>query len=192
MSFLSLRDSICARLKERVKDFVAVTTHGGRFDSEDLRRYATQAPCAIVGLLAVPAAEVEGGQVVVDLQWGIFLLGVDRKALRRDAVALGLVELTLGVVRAEETWDDPEVHMPDRIRADNHFSKVCDEQGVSLWSVTWRQRYDLVTLDVDALDDFMLYLSETTPADAVLDDTPVATDRDARTTVLDDLTPAGG
>jgi hypothetical protein len=157
MSLLGLRTAVQTRLTAGVAGAVKVYVHGGRFTAEELKRYATQAPCLVVAVLDVLRDELQGSQTHVAVQLGCFIVARDKPQQLRDAVALTLVEAVLAVVRPEETWDDPDASAPEKIRAANLFDGKLDAHGVALWAVTWEQPYDLNVFDPSALAAFTKY-----------------------------------
>jgi hypothetical protein len=155
MTLLELRDAIKKTIEKAV-DPVNVYTHGGRLDVAELQRYALKAPCVVVTLLGVPGTTLEGGEPVATLEFGAFIVANDRPGVRRDALAISMLQQTLGVVRPDERWgDDEHVHIAEQIRAGNLFGGTTDQKGVAIWVVTWRQGYDINALDTGTLDDLL-------------------------------------
>lgn len=157
MSLITLREAVATKLTENVSELAKVYTHGGRFDNEALGKYATHAPCAVVAILGMPDSYLEGGQLVGDFQWGCFIVAKDMARVKKDALALSLLEAVVRIIRPEETWGDADAHMIEKIRADNLFNGKMDATGVVIWAVTWRQKYDLNVFNPDTLDDFLTY-----------------------------------
>ncbi len=180
MSLLSLRELIRAKLETEVSALAKVYTHGGRFDLEELKRYAVQAPCAVVGVLSVPSLEYDGGQCVAKVEWGCFVVAsasvVSATGVKtsRDANALILTEALLGVITPLQRWGDTAAHAPESIKGANLYSGKLDNTGVALWAITWTQGYDVNSFDMTALDDFLLYQSTIQLSDD--DAVPVAED----------------
>lgn len=166
MSLLLLRDSIKDALKEGVKDFAEVYTHGGRVDLEELKRYALKAPCAIVAPLGIRRGTEEGNTLVADVVWGCYLLAKDSKAMLRNDWALMLLELAMSVIKPSQRWGDDAAEMIKELRAENLFSGSLDQLAVSLWVVTWAQGYDFNRFDSDTLDDFLTYKADYNLAEA--------------------------
>jgi hypothetical protein len=174
MSILSLRDTIKDTLATDINSLAKTYTHGGRFTEEELKRWAVQAPCAIVCATSVSDYTYEGGQCVAKVDWAIFILTKDAPPVKRDALALTLVEAVLGVVTPLQRWNDTSAHMPEGIKAPNLYSGKLDTTGIALWAVTWSQGYDINSFDASALDDFLTYTATTQLSDN--EDVPKADD----------------
>lgn len=153
MSILQMRDQIAGAIKEAVPALRASTPHGGRFNLQELRRYAVSAPCILVACLGAPKITEEGSQLVAKLRWAAFVLARDTKGQSRGAEALLLVEALLGVIRGNR-WELEHAHRPESLRAENLYSGKLDTHGVALWAITWEQSLDLEVLDLSQLSDF--------------------------------------
>lgn len=169
------REAVRSAVASGVGQFVKVETHGGRFDAEELKRWAKQAPCAVTSTLGVRSMRQEGGQNVVSLQLGVFVIARDTPGAKRDSLALTLVEAVLAVVTPSQRFADGYSHVPEGIRADNLFTGQLDAQGVALWAVTWQQDYDVHTFDPNTLDNFLRYRA----TDQLSSDADVPTAQDA-------------
>jgi phage gp37-like protein len=124
-----------------------VTTHDGRFDAGELKRWAQRAPTALVALVSTkpaPESEIIPKLITVDLQWVTYLLTRDTVDGKRGALAVELVEKLLRAVHRDLTWTDTDARQVLlNVRADNLYTGPLDQTGVSLWAVAWNQEYDL-------------------------------------------------
>jgi hypothetical protein len=127
--------------------------HGGRFTLDELLRYAVRSPCALTACLGIVGVEREGSVNVAEVQWGVFVVCRGDSQTRRDAEALAAVEAVLNLVPAN-AWSQDTVQTPEHIRADNLYSSGLDKAGIALWAVTWRQKHDLETVDLETIDSF--------------------------------------
>lgn len=159
MSILAFRESIKTTVEGTLKTLAKVYTHGGRFDLDELKRWAVQAPCVVIAPLGIRAAYIEGGQSVADVQWGIFTVTRDLKTTTRDAAALTLVEGVLSLVKSDQRWGSDDAHAVEDVRGENLFTGKLDAQGIAIWGISWKQGIDINVFDVNALDDFLLYES---------------------------------
>jgi len=156
MSLLKLREQMRVTLQNGVKDLREVKTHGGRFDEAQLRAWGAHAPCAIVAALSVPTLEKQGGQVVADVEWGVFVVTKDTLSLKRDEAMLVLVPNVLAIVEPEQRWGNFEgAWCPENIKAMNLYGAKLDAMGVALWVVTWTQKQDINIINASDLADFL-------------------------------------
>lgn len=176
MSLVTLRTAIRDTIDEEVEGLVNVDTHGGRFDLDEIKRWAKAAPCVVVGALGMPATEYEGGTTKATVEWGAFVVTRDTTEKKRDELALVLVEAVLGVVTYRQRWGDDYAHKPESIKATNLYGGRLDATGLALWAITWTQGYDINAFDISTLDDFLIYQSTTTPEHAALETTPAPSD----------------
>lgn len=157
MSLLSLRDAIASTLRQSINGFAEVDTHGGRFDIDEIKRWAKKTPCCIVGPLGVNDFKYEGGQMVAMMEWGAFIIAKDQKDLTRHDLALVLLESMIYMINPTQRFKDDAAHAPESILASNLYNGTLDSQGLSLWAVTWVQGYDVRVFDPGELDDFLRY-----------------------------------
>ena len=176
MSLITLREAIRVKLEEEVDGFAKVYTHGGRFDLDELKRWAKQTPCAVVGLLGIPSFEFDGTQVIGNCEWGAFIVTKDASDLKRDGSAVALVSAIAAVVTPLERWGDDAAHQITAIKASNLYGGKVDQSGIALWAVTWTQGYDINRFDITTLEDFTTYHSTTTPEEVALVTSPAPTD----------------
>lgn len=160
MSLVTLREAVRRTLKEAATDAVDVKCHGGRFDGDEVKRWAVTAPCALVGILGMPAFEYEGGQLVAGVEWGVFIVTKDKNGVKRDEAALALLEQFLSVITPSQRWNDEATHAPENIRATSLYGSRVDTNGLAIWAITWSQKHDINAVDVSTLDDFLTYRSE--------------------------------
>lgn len=160
MSLVTMRTAIQSTLSTNINKLAKVYTHGGRFDVDELKRWALQAPCAIVSALAVRDLHIESGQPVADLYWGCFIVTKDQVNSPRDVEALLILELALSTISPLQRFGVTEAHAPHDIRADNLFAGKLDQSGVAIWAITWRQGYDINPFDLTNLDDFLRFRAD--------------------------------
>lgn len=174
MSLVTLREAIRSKLASEIQDVIGVHTHGGRFDADELARWTRIAPCAHVGILGIPTTELEGGQIVANVEWGAFIVTKDKPGVKRDEAALVLVEAFLNVIRPTQRWDDTNAHRPQNIKASNLYGGKLDSNGAAIWAITWSQSYDINAVDYSSLADFLTYHSTAKLSDD--EDVPVGED----------------
>lgn len=157
MTLTGLRTSIIDSIAANISAFQTVQSHGGKFNSLELKRLALKSPAALVAVLGGPL-DREGTQAVGGVRLAVFIVTRGTSEDQRDSAALILVEAVAGLV-SENKWAYADAKAPESMRIDNLYSGVIDRQGVALWSVSWVQRADLAIFDqadFDALDDFHL------------------------------------
>lgn len=147
-----IRDETVAALQ--ASPFLAgvfVTHHGGEFGETDLIRYSKQAPAVIVALLRYDM-RIEGGLVTGDATWGLVVETKDAPALKRDKASIDITDACVRILGRTFMGTDG-VSRPKDLVARNEYSPKIDGQGISLWSITYRQTVDLAD-DVGAAVPF--------------------------------------
>lgn len=170
MSILALRTAIVDAIDTGIPALRTCQAHGGRFDVEELRRWAIQAPAVVVACLGSKDVNTYSGQVVGRLQFVAYVITAGTSAAPRSEAILTLAE-SVAALAANNAWAYADAQAPAEIRIDNLYSGTLDKQGVALWAVTWTQRVDLEVFDSSTLDDFdTLYTDyDTAPADGTLE-----------------------
>jgi phage gp37-like protein len=156
-SLVESRQAIVNTIAQAVSGLAQVYTHGGEFDSEELSRWGSKAPCVIVSILGLRDAHVEGAQKTGMFEMGAFIVTKDQGRLKRDVAALNLLETCLTVISPLQRWGLEDAQAPESIRGRNLFGGKLDSQGVAIWAVTWHQGLDLNVFDPATLDDFLTY-----------------------------------
>lgn len=175
MSLVMVREKMRQAIADGAQGLAQVDTHGGRFDADELKRWALKSPAVVVGALSVPEVMLEGGQRVAKVEWGAFILVQDTPKLKRSEGALVMLEAVIAVIHPGQRWDDADTKAPEQIKASNLYNgKGLDAKGVALWAVTWQQCHDINAFDMATLDDFLTYRSTTQLSDD--EDVPTAQD----------------
>lgn len=153
MSLLSARTAVAQAVRDADLGFATVTTHGGRFDQTELKRWMRQTPAALVVLLGVPATEIQAGTSVARARFAVFVVTSDERNDPRDARAITFTESVMNLVTGNR-WDGAACKAPERLQGSNLYSKSLDRGGVAIWAVTWEQLVDIEPNSPDDLDDF--------------------------------------
>ena len=134
--FAELPGLICGRVSAEIPDLRECVPHGGRFDLDQIKRFAAMAPSVRVALLGAGPAQDLGGP-----QWRhpAFVLA---SGLGRDAAAAAICQRILAIVSGSR-WDDPDLGPASGARADNLYSEGARSQGIALWAVSWEQPVQL-------------------------------------------------
>jgi hypothetical protein len=133
--------------------FRAVQTHGGKFNSDELKRLASKAPAALVALMGGPITREGGTQAVGKTALVVFILTRGDSETKRDADALVLSEAVVGLM-VKNDWDYADAQAPMEMAMANLYSGVIDRIGMALWSVGWSQANDLAIVDTSDLPLF--------------------------------------
>lgn len=157
MTLKEYRDAVVAELKAKLTGLRKVDSHGGRIDLAELRRFAAAAPAVFVAVLGVADAErTSTGEFVLTASVAAFLVTIDKPGQPRDAAGLTLATAILQVVPGND-WGLEEVGLPESIRAENLYTSAMDKAGVTLWGVTWRQKFYAGALTPAVLDDLKTF-----------------------------------
>lgn len=154
MTLADLRAAIIADLQARLGNNVKVSGHGGRFGSDELKRYGAVAPACLVAILGVSNLQASGSSIVGDVACAALIVTADRPGLLRDLAALGIVTTLVAALPGVDFGLD--VSGAASVRADNLYSGAVDQLGVALWAIAWRQPgLTFTALDPAELDDFL-------------------------------------
>lgn len=180
MSVLDVRAAIVAGLQATLGSKVTVESHRGRFDNvEEIRRFATRAPCVLVAALRIPVDDAGGGLVVLPAMWGAFVITRDAGDLSRGDAAAALAEAVCLAIRDNE-WGRDDVNTPTSIDARNLYATEIDKLGVAMWGVGWQQTVAYPSIDQAQLDAMAPFLTfhqdiDMAPPDGAIDITETDT-----------------
>lgn len=131
---------------------VSCESHPGRFDEAELRRFATAAPAIRVACLGFADLGANAScQSNVMLQMGVFVITRNQPGETRDAVALNLLR-GLSRLVPQNRWGLNFTHDPEHIRAQNLYGATINQQGVSLWALSWEQLLSIGEPDMFSWD----------------------------------------
>ena len=156
----ALLDAIAADLRARLPALKSCKSHDGRWDADEVKRWAVQTPALVVAWLGTASTEQPGVQwtdakqelaiyvlISSGLRAGAPAPGSGGPKLARGEAARNLVDwLLLYLPRAR--WGLAGLGNAEKIQAENLYSTGLDQAGVSIAGVTWRQ-----TLRLEADDD---------------------------------------
>lgn len=180
MSVLDVRQAIVDTLATTLGPNVSVQTHRGRFDNvQEIQRFAVKAPTVLVSVLRVQRAQDIGGEAMIPVSWGIYIITKDLPKLPRDQGAVGLVE-TILMLAPDNDWGGQSVGAVDNLDARNMYSQQVDGLGIALWGIGFEQpvMVPLVSdADYAALNPFLTFHQDIdmAPADGVIDITETDT-----------------
>ncbi len=153
MSLTGLQSAIVTSIDTTITTLRTVQQHGGRFDAQELRRYALRAPAALVACLGGPISRDVASHSSCKAKIAVFVVTHGNSAVARNTDALTFCESIAGMA-ALNTWDYVDAQAPLDIRIDNLYGSSIDETGSALWAVTWTQASDIDVYDDSALDEF--------------------------------------
>jgi hypothetical protein len=146
MSILDVRqDHIDAFTAAFAGTDVTLLTHDGRFDLGELKRWAVQAPCAILTLVTMsPVTQPESlpFEVTVRLGWALYLVAKNTPSVKRGDTCVGMLDTVLNSIRINEVWKN-KARVIKNLRAESLYSGVLDQTGVAIWAMLWDQAFDL-------------------------------------------------
>lgn len=158
-ALLNFRTAIVQTLSSSPRlEGVNVYTHGSNFDFHELKEYAKKAPAVFVAIERL-MVEQQGGLPVAFVGVTAVVLAKDAAGIKRDAKALIIVQALLNELARfpNQFWGLSFVSVPQRVGAENLYSRRLDDEGVALWAVAWSQDVQLDDLPAgDGLDDFAL------------------------------------
>jgi len=150
-----VRDAIVATIKEALPALKSCSSHGGRFDLQELQRWSKQAPAVLVAAVQIPAlADNRANQMRV--RWVAYLMVKDAPGASRDVAALDYTEALMRLVKGND-WGLNSMQRPENIAADNLYNSGSDRNGMALWAVSWQQAVNLSHADISQLADFAIY-----------------------------------
>lgn len=156
MSIIAARNAIVSKIAEAIPALREVTAHDGRFDLDEVRRWAAKAPSVRVAVLGAPTFGAQGRQPYAEVRFGAFLLcaGVPTAATRRGDEALAYVDQLCALI-ATNDWGLSTTQAPIGMSAQNMFTAQLDKLGIAMWAFTWRQHVDIALLSPAELDDLL-------------------------------------
>ena len=144
-ALLTFRRMVVDGIAARLPELKSVAAHPGRFDLEELKRFALAAPAVRVALPGLPRVEVRSDErLEVTAQVACFVVTRDAPGLPRDDAALAIAQGLLELAALNQWGVDAEAGfgvLPAReLRAESLYSAEIDRAGVAFWAVSWRQR----------------------------------------------------
>jgi len=155
-TILQARENIKDAVETGVSSFKHVAVHGGRFTSDEIRRYAVKAPAALVACLGIDNIVDTMVDLVATMRWGIYVVTRGDSSTRRDSEALTLIQALAVLVKGND-FDESALVRPENLRAENIYSGGIDNKGIALWALTWTQDQSISDFDLSELDDFDTY-----------------------------------
>lgn len=138
---LALRGAVVESLKAKLGAGISIETHGGTFDLEEIKRFATVAPAVRVAIVGGGrASRFNDGRWRVPVRFAAVIITRDTAApmkVSRDAAALLLVT-SVELAIASNRFGLEGVFQPEDVEARSEYSGPVDTLGVALWQVTWR------------------------------------------------------
>ncbi len=138
---------IAARIKLALPQLVSCEGIAGRFDVEALKRYGVSAPAVLVSFLGLsPAASLAGPVHTFDAEFAGFVVTKEVLGLPRDMAAANICAALARLI-PRHRWGMADVDSARDVRVIPILTAVTNGQGVSLWSVVWKQALSLTALD---------------------------------------------
>jgi len=155
MNILELRTGAKNTIAAAMTD-VTVSTHGGEYSLDAIRRYASKAPSVVISILGCDTDKSPLVTFAGLARMSAFVFDRSHANNPRGDSALNLVTLLLRVLATPgQFWGlDGCLSAPQDIRARNLYTPDLDGVGVALWAVSWGQLVDLTNDDEAELDDF--------------------------------------
>lgn len=135
--------SVCSTISGWMPDLAACEIHDGRFDLEEIKRWAVNTPSIRVAVLGVSSVG-DSGDERSEPVYTLAAMVITRNApgLPRGKAARAITDhLLREIPRAR--WGLTGVGDARRLRAQNLYSGKLDKQGVALWGVLWEQKLRL-------------------------------------------------
>lgn len=136
-----------------------VERHIGKFDTPaDVKRWLSNRDGGVrVAALRVPQYETIGGRLIGDVNFVAYVFTTDQFGYEKDTRAEVIVGKIAGLLL--ERGALPTAYSKAMaVRSDNLYTTKIDELGVSVWSVTWSQKWYLdEAIDPETLDDFLRF-----------------------------------
>jgi hypothetical protein len=135
-----LRDAAIAALAAALPG-VNVAAHGGTFDLEEIRRYATLAPAVRVCIVGCEAASTfNDGRPRLPVHFAAVVITKDAinagAKVERDVAAVALAGAIQLAVNGNR-FGLAGVFRPENLRAKNEYSSSSDSLNVAIWQVNW-------------------------------------------------------
>lgn len=151
---------IATRIKAAITGLPTCELHQGEFDLPELDRFFHKTPAVLVACMGVDDPRAEGGELVLPVRWGAFLLvsGATMDARNKKVLAT-ITSLILSIW--DKTFGMDNVGAAEDLRIENLYSSNAEREGVALYSIDWNQDLQLTPeLQALVLDDFNKFLAE--------------------------------
>lgn len=155
MTFINeMRDLVASGISSQVPQLRGVGTHGGTFGGDDLKRYSTQSPYAVVVANGARDSDIQATTIRIVVDFVCFIIVRGSSDEKRDAASLELVTRVLRAVHTNR-WGVMEASAPEEIEWRNPYSPSVDKLGITIQAVTWEQRLQITNeIPEGDLDDF--------------------------------------
>ncbi len=168
-----LRQAVVDSLKSKIPN-VDIDVHGGTFDLDEVKRYATLAPAIRVAVAGCGKAYRWGdGRWAVPVNFAAVCVAKDKTASDRSAIVgrdVGALMLATMVELAvqKNRFGLEGVRQPENVTARNEYSGKVDAIGLALWQVVWTSEALLgegVDETIAAIAQMLAIEGDATPAD---------------------------
>ncbi|MGL5186057.1 MAG: hypothetical protein ACRC8L_04335 [Plesiomonas shigelloides] len=146
------------RMIDRVQ---TVERHVGPFDkASELKRWLGARDGGVrIAAMRIIGMRNQGTSLIGTIEFAAFVFMTDAWGYARDQRAEVIACRLAKALMLKGGWAGTGASTsPERVRADNLYSKEIDETGVAIWSVTWQQDWPLDDpIDINTLDDFLRF-----------------------------------
>ena len=123
-----------------------IREHRGQFQSlDEIKTIALKSPAILVAYRSFQMLERRGAELFCNVLWAIHIVAGDTRAERRNELASSIAIVVADhVADVGNAWDFAEGYA-DSLSAIDLSTLALDQNGVSLWQITWQQscRFDI-------------------------------------------------
>ncbi len=136
---LAHRTAVIEYIKGQIPEFREVSSHGGTFTEDALKRFSAMAPACKIALLGMQGGtELDTGEMSGPQLMAAFVLCEDEPPLESYDVATIFVERLIEVINGS-ALGTPRGGMAQVREWQNLFSMSSERAGTTLMGVTWNQ-----------------------------------------------------
>lgn len=148
-SLLRYRNAVINTLREDSRlqaPKIWVGKHPGKWDYKELKRYAERTPALLVTPMGGHVSKTP--YVCFEVHMAAVLMHEDKGGVDREDQTLDATDLVLRIISdtlsPTSLWGlTNAIQKPFDIAARNMFSVEADKEGIALWCIVWKQRFDL-------------------------------------------------
>lgn len=149
------REAIVAALKPLLPARVAVESHHGPFDLQELVRTSFPAPCVRIALLGYTDDDADQPHGVAE--FAAYIVTKDGKEMSRDQMNLVLGGALVAICKTNALVTGADARMPAKPVYRNRYSSPVGGTGLTLGVVTWSQWLGLTSIETEpSPEDFKL------------------------------------
>ncbi len=131
-----------------------IREHRGQFQSlDEIKNIALRSPSVLVSYRSFQQLERNGAELFCNVLWAIHIVANDTRAERRNELTSGLaIAICDHIAEFGNAWSFAESYA-NSLSAVDLSTLALDQNGLSLWQITWQQQCKFEIKDYSTLID---------------------------------------